>query len=418
MLSKLPTSSYLFAVTIVFRALAGFAINKLLAVYFGAKGVALLAHFQNLVTMATSLPADGVNRGIIRNLATDSISLRSKRQYFASAIVWNVLIFLVFAFSVTYFDEWLVKPFAPAPISAQTWLLVFLGAIFLHLFHLLFGAALLGMQKLVQYVWINIAGSLIMVAFVFYAILERMTLYETLLYYAAGLVPALLLSTYWMFRKRLFVFNASFKVSVEKISEIGQFVAMALSVAVFGKLSDFIARNWAIDLFGLETTGLWQAVVKVSDGYMMLIPSFITMVYYPQISSYLEQPEARKKYIRSVLKIVIISSIAGLLLLFFLGEQVLVLLNSKALSSAAYLIRFQFLGDFFRIISLFISALMWLFVRTRLMALTEILSAAFYLIVLHWLIPYWGIEAFTLTHCIRYVAYCGLLVYLFRKEIF
>jgi PST family polysaccharide transporter len=56
-------------VAVLARAAGALVLNKLLAIYGGAGGLTLLAHFQNLMALFTTLPNDGVHVGLVKYLA-------------------------------------------------------------------------------------------------------------------------------------------------------------------------------------------------------------------------------------------------------------------------------------------------------------------------------------------------------------
>jgi len=71
---KLLKSSIWSFLAVLVRGISALTINKVFAVQFGAAGIALLSHFQNLTTIFSTIPNDGINRGLIRYLSPENIS--------------------------------------------------------------------------------------------------------------------------------------------------------------------------------------------------------------------------------------------------------------------------------------------------------------------------------------------------------
>ena len=92
---KLLKSSIWSFFAVLVRGISALSINKIFAVQFGPSGIALLSHFQNLTTIITTIPNDGVNRGLIRFLSPEDNSIESKKKYFSAG--WcRLYSFLVF----------------------------------------------------------------------------------------------------------------------------------------------------------------------------------------------------------------------------------------------------------------------------------------------------------------------------------
>src|SRR5687767_8364933 len=93
MLSFLKSSFWLL-LSVGSRTLSALIINKLIAGQFGPQGITLLSHFQNLVTLATTIPIEGINMGLITYLSGKQPEQPSYRRYFMAGIFWQVLVFL------------------------------------------------------------------------------------------------------------------------------------------------------------------------------------------------------------------------------------------------------------------------------------------------------------------------------------
>ena len=173
------------------------------------------------------------------------------------------------------------------------------------------------------------------------------------------------------------------RMAVQDFRKLGEFVLMALSVLLFGKITDFIIRDYAIQHFGLHQTGLWQSIVKISDGYMMLFINTVGIVYYPQISALILNTDRLRQYLRDVLKIVIIVSVTGLILIYVARMPVLTLLYNKEFIPAGDLMPMQFIGDFFCIISYLLTYIISAQARTRTFIVLQAVSTVFYIFLVY-----------------------------------
>ena len=108
---KLLKSSIWSFFAVLVRGISALSINKIFAVQFGPSGIALLSHFQNLTTIITTIPNDGVNRGLIRFLSPEDNSIESKKKYFSAGFYLNILSFIIVISLILSFQDYFLNEF-------------------------------------------------------------------------------------------------------------------------------------------------------------------------------------------------------------------------------------------------------------------------------------------------------------------
>jgi PST family polysaccharide transporter len=201
-------------------------------------------------------------------------------------------------------------------------------------------------------------------------------------------------------------------------TKLGEFVLMALSVLVFGKLTDFIIRDFAIQHYGLHLTGLWQSVVKISDSYMMLFINTVGIVYYPQVSALVFDSEQLRVYLKDVLRIVLVVSIIGLSLIYLFRKTVLILLFDQDFLPAEELMPFQLIGDFFCFLAYLLTYIISAQARTLTFILLQAGSALMYFGLVLLFSSLYGIEGIPMAHAARYGLLLLILIILNKRIIF
>ena len=98
-------------------------------------------------------------------------------------------------------------------------------------------------------------------------------------------------------------------------------------------------------IHGLNTTGLWQSVAKMSSSYLLVFTGTVGVIYYPKMASLIHEPKALKVYVLKVLSFVSLVTIISLGVYYLNKELILKLFFSKEFESAA-LVRYQVIGDF------------------------------------------------------------------------
>jgi len=325
------------------------------------------------------------------------------------------MIILIITLSLIYiFRGYILRDFG-FTFNTPT-LIMILAGILLFIIHLFLLSVILSFQKIKIYAIINAIGSVIIVLAVL-VIAGKRNLNYTLITFILAQSAAVVLSLLYCLHKK-FIKPIKERISTKDFKKLGELVLMALSVLLFGKITDFIIRDYAIQSFGMHHTGLWQSIVKISDGYMMLFINTVGIVYYPQISAMILNSEQLRQYLRDVLKIVIVISVTGLILIYVARVPVLTLLYNSEFVPAGDLMPMQFIGDFFCIISYLLTYINSAQARTRTFIILQAASAIFYIFLVYILSTNLGIEGIPIAHAIRYTVFAIILIILNKRIIF
>lgn len=412
----LKSSSWSFT-AVVFRALGGLTINKLFAVLLGTSGITLLSHFQNLTALFTLLPNEGVNRSIMKYWSDAQITEEDKKRIFKTGFwvtlsIFGITLGLLYFWQQQYFfDRFMVE------LSPQKFLLIFIPAVFLMLMSGYLNSVILALRKVKVYAIINIISLFVLVGIVYLGV-KFGTIDEALLSFAAGYgLMSIVAFAYLVYNRRKvrISFGAPDWQSLKKISK---FIAMAISAIVFGRLLDFMVRDYVIEIYGLDKTGLWQSVAKMSTSYLLVFTGTVGVVYYPKMASLIHDKIALKSYVLKVMGFVAFVSVLCLGVYFLNKEFVLKLFFDNGFERAAYLVRYQVIGDLFCILSYLLAYLLSARVQTIKYIGAQLVSALIYVAVISSLLEHYELEALTLGYMWRYVGFFIILLIFNRKTLF
>ncbi|MGV3538479.1 MAG: oligosaccharide flippase family protein [Rufibacter sp.] len=397
------------------RAGSALLVNKLFALYYGPSGITLLAHFQGLIALLTTLPNSGVNVGLIRHLAQNERDQPAYRSYFWGGLWLSLLTFLVVLATVLALPDFFLDRFKlDTLLQENSWnLALLLGLFLLLLLHLFWLSVLLARQALRPYVWLIVLASTTSVVGT-WAAMGRLELPVVLCLFLAGQSVGGVVGAIIAYQKGL-IPAVKTKMDKEAWRNLGKFILMAVATLVGAKFSDFLIREIAISRFSLYETGLWQAVAKLSDNYALAYTSVLGMVYYPKIASLLTQEDELKKYVRTIFFTLVPLLAAGLFLVYVLREFLLVLLFHEDFLPAQALFDFQLLGDFFKMSAWVLSYVIAVRAQVRLyVAIHLVLPAVYFLLVLT-LIPVLGIKGLPVAYAIDWAIFLLFHLYLFRS---
>lgn len=394
-------------VSVLARAGGALTLNKLLAVYGGPGGLTLLAHFQNLMALLTTLPNDGVHVGIVKYLAPRRPGSAGWRLWLGSGALLNAAVLLLGFLALPLLRGPLLAAFRPT----VGWVLGVVLGITLLTAHAYLAAVLLAAQRLRAYISLTVLLSVLGPAAVAAALGAGWPVPEVLLAYllAQGLT---VLPTAWVCARAGLLAPLRPRISRPALLGLGRFLLMALSVLLCSKAVDFALRDLLIARFSLAQTGLWQAVAKLSDNYTMVFSAVMGAVFYPRLAALAGQPAARRAYVRAVLGLLATLLGLGLATLWLLRDWLLPLLFDARFREARTLLAPQLLGDWAKFLSWTLLYLLIADARAGRYVLVQVLSAGLYAGLLAGLLPRFGLYGAPLAHAIRFaLVLLGCLLY-------
>ncbi|KAA5539256.1 oligosaccharide flippase family protein [Adhaeribacter rhizoryzae] len=409
-------SSFWSLLSVGSRTVSALIINKIIAGQFGPQGITLLSHFQNLVTLATTIPIEGINVGLVTYLAGKEPNSTNYRRYYMAGIFWQVLVFFVVTGIILSQQHFYLGTFLQQVNPVSWGIFFFLGLVFF-LVTAYLQTLMLARQELRAYTILIFVSSVCSALFI-WLFLREIPLASILLLYLASQGVTAVVALIIAARKGWLPAWTWEGLNKPILRDIGKFILMALTLAICSKLVNFYVRDLMIKRFDLYQTGLWQAMVKLSDNYTMLFTSLISMVYYPRVAALVQQPEALRRYVRQVFFILVPAIAAGLLLFYGLQRWFIILLFNPDFLPGAYLLDYQVLGDFFKMSAWILSYLMMAQARTGLYILVQVVAAGLYLLILFWLVNKYGLPGVTMAHCVSFGLFLVFNLIFFRKLIF
>ena len=385
--------------------------------FLGTSGLTLLSHFQNLTSLFTLLPSEGVNRSIMKYWSDPDTSEDERVAHFKTGF-WVTLTIFIITLGILYFwhrgyffDRFITN------YSPGQFLLLFLPSVFLMLMSGYLNSIILALRQVKAYALINITGLLLLVTSVYIGIAYG-TVDQALLSFAIGYGLMFFSALTYLIVRRKQIRLGVGKPDAKSMKRIWKFLVMAISAIAFGRLLDFGVRDYAIELYGLDRTGLWQSVAKMSTSYMLIFTGTVGVVYYPKMASLIHEPQKLKWYVIRVMGFVAFISLLGLGIYYLNKEFFLKLFFDNGFERAAYLVRFQVVGDFFAIISYLLAYLLSARVQTFKYIAAQFVSAAIYVTLISLLIEQFDLEAFTIAYMWRYIGFFVILIIFNRRLLF
>lgn len=407
-------TSILNGIAVLIKMATMFVLNKILAVYVGPSGYAVIGQFQNFIQMITSFSGGAINTGIIKYTAEFYDDESKQQQLWRTAGSLVVILSIVFALAIILFKaELSTYIFHTTEYgSVFTWFAIFL--IFFN-FNALFLAILNGKKEIIKLVIANISGSL--VALVVTSILAiQYQLYGALVALSIYQSIAFFVTLCLCYRADWFSLNYLFgKVDPVIAKKLSAFIVMALVSAICVPLSQIAIRYYLTQEFSLDYAGYWEAMIRLSGAYLMLVTTTLSVYYLPKLSELTSIADIKKEVYRGYQFIFPLALIGGVMV-YLCRDLIIRILFSESFLPMQQLFLWQMIGDSLKIGSWILAFLMLSKAMTKLFIITEVvfaLSSVFLVIVGTKL---FGFEGVAIAHAINYAIYWVVMgIFVFKK---
>lgn len=400
---NLLTTSVLNGVAVLIKTLTLFVLNKILAVYLGPTGYAALGQFQNFIQMVTTFAGSAINTAVIKYTAEYHEDQNRQRAIWKTAGSLVFLFSLIFAILILIFQSQL-SLYIFHTLEYQNvfvWFAVFL--IFFN-FNTLFLAILNGKKEILKLVIANIAGSLF--ALIITSILAiKLHLYGALIALSIYQSIAFIVTLFLCYRAKWFKFSSLFgKIDLEITKKFSSFVWMALVSAICVPLSQMLIRAYLSREFGLAYAGYWEAMIRLSTVYLMLVTTILGVYYLPRLSE-LKMLDEIKKEIYLGYKFLFPLAVAGGIIVFVLRDWIINVLFSPSFAPMQSLFFWQMMGDALKIGSWILAYLMLSKAMTKLYISTEIIFTVSLLVLTYVCTQVFGFEGVSIAYLVNYGIY-------------
>ena len=406
-------TSVLTGISTVIKLVSAFVINKVIALYIGPAGLAIVGQLQSFTSIITTFSNGAISSGIVKYTA-EYQDIEEKKKIFSSSIVISLicsLIISIFLFGFSdYLSELILKD-----IQYSSVFIIFGATIFLFALNMVLISILNGQKEIKKYVLVNIAGSIFSLVFTSILIMQLNLM---------GALYAMVLNQSVMFFVTLaFVLKSSwfkleyFKQGLDKesLSKLSKYSLMAIVSALTVPVSHLIIREYIGENLGWDSAGYWQGIWYISTMYLMLVTTTLGVYYLPRLSEIQDNKELRKE-IFSGYKIIMPIVILASLIIFLLKEYVILIAFSKDFMPMMELFAWQLIGDVIKIASWLLAYLMLAKAMTKVFIYTEVLFSALFVGLSILFVDKFGLVGITYAYALNYLLYLFMMIFIFRKR--
>ncbi|MCB1772245.1 MAG: O-antigen translocase [Gammaproteobacteria bacterium] len=381
---------------------------KVLAVLLGPSGVGLMGLFLNIMNMASSLAGCGISHSGVRQLAASSDDEALLGDVRRALWIGNLVLGII-GLAVL----WLLREPVSLWIFGDLTRTTEVGWLGIGVLLMLVASSqtglLQGLRRIGDLARVRIVSAItaaaIGIALVWWLGADGVVWFVIT-------VPAVSVLVAWHYARRL----ARPRSETDWSSVRQQGLAMLklgipfMLTGLLTLVTQLLVRSILLQELGLDATGYFQAAWAISMTYVSFVLSAMGADYYPKLSSLFDdKPEARR-LVEAQTEMALLLAGPALIAMMTLSPLVVHLLYAASFSASAELLRWQIMGDIFRVASWPLSYILLAQGRGALMVGTELVWGAIYVAVVYFGVQELGLIAAGLGFLFSYLVYLVLML--------
>ncbi|MCW5905689.1 MAG: O-antigen translocase [Chitinophagaceae bacterium] len=407
--------SSLTAVATVVRVATNLILSKVLAITVGATGIALVGQIINGSNIFMNIASGGLSQGITKYIAeTDDFKERKK-------IINTVYTFVLFA---SIFVAAVLIIFAPFWSNYffhtnEYWDVIIYMGVFIVFFayNSVILAIINGLKQFKLFVIVNIANNivgLLITVILLYFFNLRGALIATVLYQSVVFFVTIF---FIRNQKKIFSFSQLILPS-ELIKKLLGFSLMMFISIICISVSQIYIRTFIASHISFKDAGIWEALNRISAGYLLFASASIVTYYLPRLSELQNPKDVWNEILHSSKAILPLVAMASLLVFLFRKIIILVLFD-KSFMYMEDLFMWQMIGDFLKITAWMFAYTMWAKRWVTIFVISEISLALVYCLLSVVCIDNFklGLYGAPVAYCVTYVLYLLGIFFMVKQKL-
>lgn len=408
-------TSFWSAITTVIKMLAGIITTKIMAIYVGPVGIALLGNFNNVAGVLSTFANGAVGVGATKYIS-EFESETGKKKVVSHTLKITVISSLLIGISVIIFHEFIALLIFDKVIYSSAIIIFGLTILFFGL-NITISAVLNGYKQVKYMVIVGIIGSILSMILAF-VITIKYGLFGALINSSISQVIIFAVNIKFISKLKLFDLKMILEPMDKSLSwKLFKYALMSMVSAFIVPISTLMIRKYILNNFMPQEAGYVQGLWSISSMYLMIVTTTLSIYYLPTLSSIRDWSLLRREVLKGYSFLLPIAILGGLGIFIFKDLIISILYTPEFLPMKDYFM-FQIIGDSFKIASWILGYLMVAKAMTRLYIITEILFSSLYVALSFTFMNYFGSIGVTYAYALNYFIFFVVLIIIFRNLLF
>ncbi len=403
------------SISVIIKLLIGILSSKIIAIFLGAPGMALVGNMRNFFSSIETVTTLGFQNGIVKYTAENKDDEAQLKKVISTIFITLLGSSVLFALALFIFSKFWSDQVFGAHNNYDFVITVLAISIPFYVMNVFLTSILNGFGKFHKVIYITIFGNIIGLL-VSVILIWKLNIAGALISIAA--TPALLLIvTYLYFSSLMKVRNyinfRSFDFDI--IKKMSSFSLMAFVSGFIGPLIYLAIRNNVIEKLGEEQAGYWSAMERISSNYLMFISTLLTVYFLPKLILATTNQQTKNvfySYYKTILPLFIFVAAV----IYILKGFIVRFLFTKEFLPVENLFQWQLIGDTFKVASIILGYEFFAKKMTVAFIVTELISLGILYASSMFFIDSYGIEGVVMAHAFTHASYFLLLVIYFKNK--
>ena len=405
------------SISVLFKIGIGLVTSKLLAVFVGPSGMALVGNFRNFITSLESISTLGFQNGIVKYIAEYKHDNEKTNKIISTVFISLLIVSIIlsgglYLFSTYWSAEIFGTNFHYVIVFKCLALVLPWYATSIFLLSVING---LGHYKRV--IIINIVGNAIGLFVSIVMIMHYKTLGALL---SIVITPSLLffVTFYYINTEINFLKTIHFnQYDFQIIKKLSSYSLMAFVSSVVGPMVFLAIRKNVIYTVGIEQAGFWETMTRISSYYLMFITTILSIYFLPKLAVAKTNKETKLVF-WSFYKFLLPLFILGVIVIYFLRFFIIKMLFTSAFIPVTSLFFWQLIGDVLKVSSWILGYNLIAKKMTVTFIITELFSLLLTYLFSVFFVSIYGIQGIVIAYALTYLVYLIILGIIFRKSLF
>lgn len=405
------------SVSVLIKIGIGLVTSKLLAVFVGPSGMALVGNLRNFLSSLESISTLGFTNGIVKYATEEKDDTAQLRKTISTVFISLLTVSMILSVVLCFFSSHWNDQIFGRNFEYQIVFKVVAIALPWYAISLFLLSLINGLGKFKEVIWVNIIGNGIGLLVSIFMILQFRTMGALL---SIVITPALLFfATFYFLNKEICLLSTiryryfDFQI----IKNLSSYSLMAIVSSVIGPLVFLAIRKNAIQIVGLEQAGFWETISRISTYYMMFVTTILSVYFLPKLVVAKNNQETKIVF-WSFYKNILPLFIVALSVIYLCRFIIVKILFTDEFLPVTTLFFWQLLGDVFKAASWVLGYQFFAKKMTKAFIITEMFSLAVLYFSSIFLIRFFGILGVVMAQAFDNFIYFLVLVFYFRKSLF
>lgn len=412
--SRLARTTLYSAASTSVRLLFSILSNKIMAFYLGPAGIGLLGQLASFQTIASSIASLGMSSVVVRFIAGPEPEREKSSYLFAAIVITLIMSGSTAGFVALFASNLSMILFGSNSVQG----VVILCAVSL-LASPLAALILAALNATWQIGLVTIFGILSSVLSVVLLSLGVFAAgWKGALYASASCQLIIGLATLALFPALRRACNPkATEQTREHVRKLLSYTTMAVVSSIAAPVTVFLIRTMLIDRLSLDAAGKWQALWRISETYLSLVISVMSVYYIPRLSELRDDPDNLRNEIFRGFRLFVPAACFMAIVIYMLRNWIVAILFTEEFTEITALFAAQLSGDVLKVASWLLANLMLIRGMIFIYVTLEIMFSVLFYVLSNVMVSYLGLAGMGYSFAMVYAVYFAIVIILFRDVI-